>query len=83
ITSTTTQFSPSITTSGPYKSQSITATSMSQNGIEKSKRALEVNTQAEYQQRRTSANTNNVTGEDDDVTPSEPPTRTDFGKKAL
>ncbi|CAF3021990.1 unnamed protein product, partial [Rotaria sp. Silwood2] len=83
ITSTTTQFSPSITTSGPYRSQSITATSMSQNGIEKSKRALEVNTQAEYQQRRTSANTNNITGEDDDVTPSEPPTRTDFGKKAL
>ncbi|CAF1140795.1 unnamed protein product [Rotaria sordida] len=43
----------------------------------------EVNTQIEYQQKRSSPNINGTVGEDDDVTPSEPPTRTDFGKKAL
>ncbi|CAF3198017.1 unnamed protein product [Rotaria sp. Silwood2] len=89
IISKTAQFSPSIITSEPYKPQSIMTTSMPQNVIEKPKYALLskfllfVNTQVEYQQKRSPANINNITGEDDDVTPSEPPTRTDFGKKDL
>ncbi|CAF1238516.1 unnamed protein product [Rotaria sordida] len=43
----------------------------------------EVNNQIEYQQKRSSPNINGTVGEDDDVTPSEPSTQTDFGKKAL
>ncbi|CAF5106255.1 unnamed protein product, partial [Rotaria magnacalcarata] len=63
----------------PFKSQTTTAI----NGIEKSKSALEGNTQVEHQQKRISSTANGMAAEEDDSTPAAPPAGTDFGKKAL
>ncbi|CAM4882414.1 unnamed protein product [Rotaria socialis] len=63
----------------PFKSQTTTAI----NGIEKSKSALEGNTQVEHQQKRISSTVNGMAAEEDDSTPAAPPAGTDFGKKAL
>ncbi|CAF1462174.1 unnamed protein product, partial [Rotaria sordida] len=92
ITNTTMQLSstttynrnqPSTTSSGGNKPQSITATNMLQNIIENSKNALEINTQTEYQQKRSSPNINSIAGKNDDVMPLKSPIQTDFEKKAL
>jgi hypothetical protein len=85
--STTAHISPStqhsITASVPHQPQLTTTIHMSPNLIEKSKQALEVNVQAEYQQKSQKLNLNGTLVEDDDFIRPEPPPRTDYGKKAL
>jgi hypothetical protein len=78
-----TQHQHSITASVPHQPQLTTTMHMSPNIIEKSKHALEVNIQAEYNQKAPSMNSNAATVDDDDFIPPEPPARTDYGKKAL
>jgi hypothetical protein len=78
-----TQHQHSITATVPHQPQLTTTLHMSPNVIEKSKQALEVNVQAEYQQKRPMINLNGTLVEDDDFIPPEPPARVDYGKKAL
>ena len=89
---TTTQLAPttyynqnqhSITASVPHQPQLNTTLNMSQDLIEKSKQALQVNIQAEYQQKQPSSNIGGPVIEDDDFIPPEPPRRIDYKKKAL
>jgi len=81
---TTTQLSPtthqhSITASVPHQPQLNTTINMSKNLIEKSKSALGIDIQAEYQQKGSVNNLN----DDDDFISSEPPSRIDYRKKIL
>lgn len=73
----------SITASVPHNPQLTTTMHMSSDMVEKAKQALEVNVQAEYQQRTTMRAVNPNNADDDDFIPPEPPARTDYGKKAL
>ena len=73
----------SITASVPHNPHLTTTIHMSSDMVEKAKQALEVNIQAEYQQKTPMKPLNLNMVEDDDFIPPEPPPRTDYGKKAL
>ncbi len=73
----------SITASVPYQPQLTTTIHMTPNLIEQSKHALEVDIQAEYQQKTPAIKLSGTVVEDDDFIPPEPPARIDYGKKAL
>ncbi|CAF4360505.1 unnamed protein product, partial [Adineta steineri] len=73
----------SITASVPHQPHLNTTINLSQNLIEKSKHAFEVNIQAEYHQKGSSSNINSAIVEDEEIIHSETRVRTDYGKKAL
>ncbi|CAF2800627.1 unnamed protein product [Rotaria sp. Silwood2] len=73
----------SITATISNQPQLTTTMNIPSKVIEKSKQALEINVQAEYQQKNPTLTPSLSTVDDDDFIPPEPPPRTDYGKKAL